>query len=56
MILIGLHLRHGISSAFQSLGADHPIYTKRLVAAGTVLAVLIAGGFAIIPIWIYVTR
>jgi succinate dehydrogenase / fumarate reductase cytochrome b subunit len=56
MILIGLHLRHGISSAFQSLGADHPVYTKRLVAAGTVLAVLIAGGFAIIPIWIYVTR
>jgi succinate dehydrogenase / fumarate reductase cytochrome b subunit len=56
MILIGLHLRHGISSAFQSLGADHPVYTRRLVTAGTVLAVLIAGGFAIIPIWIYVTR
>ena len=56
MVLIGFHLRHGISSAFQSLGASHPIYTKRLVAAGTVLAVLIAGGFAFIPIWIYVTR
>jgi succinate dehydrogenase / fumarate reductase cytochrome b subunit len=56
MVLIGLHLRHGISSAFQSLGAEHPVYTKRLVTAGTVLAVLIAGGFAIIPIWIYVTR
>jgi succinate dehydrogenase cytochrome b subunit len=56
VILIGFHLRHGISSAFQSLGVDHPVYTKRLVVVGTVLAVLIAAGFAIIPIWVYVTR
>jgi len=56
MVLIGFHLRHGISSAFQSLGASHPVYTKRLVVAGTVLAVLIAGGFAIIPIWVFLTR
>jgi succinate dehydrogenase / fumarate reductase cytochrome b subunit len=56
VILVGFHLRHGISSAFQSLGADHPVYTKRLVVLGTILAVLIAAGFAIIPIWVYVTR
>ena len=56
MVLVGLHLRHGISSAFQSLGVSHPVYTKRLVTAGTVVAVLIALGFAIIPIWVYVTR
>ena len=56
MVLIGLHLRHGISSAFQSLGANHPVYTKRLVAAGTVLAILIGGGFAIIPLYVYFTR
>jgi succinate dehydrogenase / fumarate reductase cytochrome b subunit len=56
MVLIGFHLRHGISSAFQSLGLDHPVYTKRLVVIGTVLAILIGGGFAIIPIWIYLTR
>ena len=56
MILIGFHLRHGIASAFQSIGVDHPVYTKRLVVAGTVLAILIGGGFAIIPLWIYFTR
>jgi succinate dehydrogenase / fumarate reductase cytochrome b subunit len=56
MILIGFHLRHGISSAFQSIGADHPVYTKRLVVFGTIIAVLIAAGFAVIPIWVYVTR
>lgn len=56
MVLIGLHLRHGISSGFQSIGADHPVYTKRLVLFGTILAILIGGGFAIIPIWVYLTR
>jgi succinate dehydrogenase / fumarate reductase cytochrome b subunit len=56
MVLIGLHLRHGISSAFQSLGVDHPVYTRRLVVLGTVLAILIGGGFAVIPIWVYLTR
>jgi succinate dehydrogenase / fumarate reductase, cytochrome b subunit len=56
MILIGFHLRHGISSAFQSIGADHPVYTKRLIVVGTVLAIAIGGGFAIIPIWVYLTR
>jgi succinate dehydrogenase / fumarate reductase cytochrome b subunit len=56
MVLIGFHLRHGISSAFQSLGLSHPVYTKRVVAAGTVLAILIGGGFALIPIWVYLTR
>jgi succinate dehydrogenase / fumarate reductase, cytochrome b subunit len=52
-LLVGLHLRHGISSAFQSLGFDHPRYTKRLVVTGIVLAILIGGGLAIIPVWVY---
>jgi succinate dehydrogenase / fumarate reductase, cytochrome b subunit len=52
-LLVGLHLRHGISSAFQSVGLDHPRYTRRLVAIGIGFAVLIGGGLAIIPIWIY---
>jgi succinate dehydrogenase / fumarate reductase, cytochrome b subunit len=56
MVLVGFHLRHGFSSAFQSLGASHPIYTKRLIPLGVILAIIIAGGFAIIPIWVYLTR
>jgi len=56
VILVGFHLRHGVSSAFQSLGASHPLYTKRIVAWGTALAILIGGGFAIIPIWVYFAR
>jgi succinate dehydrogenase / fumarate reductase cytochrome b subunit len=52
-LLVGLHLRHGISSAFQSVGLDHPRYTRRLVAVGIGFAVLIGGGLAIIPIWVF---
>jgi succinate dehydrogenase cytochrome b subunit len=55
MTLIGFHLRHGIGSAFQSLGLEHPRYNAWARAIGVVLAVLVAGGFALIPIWIYVT-
>ena len=51
-LLVGLHLRHGFSSAFQSLGLDHPVYTRRLVALGIVLAILIGVGLAIIPLWV----
>jgi succinate dehydrogenase / fumarate reductase cytochrome b subunit len=55
-VLVGLHLRHGISSAFQSIGVDHPVYTRRLTTWGIVLAVLIGGGLAIIPVWVYLTQ
>jgi succinate dehydrogenase / fumarate reductase cytochrome b subunit len=51
-LLVGLHLRHGFASAFQSLGLDHPTYTRRLTALGILFAILIGGGLAIIPIWV----
>lgn len=54
VVLVGLHLRHGIASGFQSLGLDHPKYTRRLTTWGIVLAIIIGGGLAIIPIWAYV--
>ncbi|MBI4476457.1 MAG: succinate dehydrogenase cytochrome b subunit [Acidobacteria bacterium] len=53
MTLIGFHLWHGFSSAFESLGARHPRYTPRILALGRVLAVAVAGGFMAIPLWIY---
>ncbi len=53
MTLVGMHLRHGISSAFQSLGVDGTALAPRLVVLGKVLAVVIGGGFALIPLWIY---
>jgi succinate dehydrogenase / fumarate reductase cytochrome b subunit len=54
--IVGLHLRHGIASAFQSLGLDHPLYTRRLTTWGIVGAIVIGGGLAIIPIWVYLAH
>jgi succinate dehydrogenase / fumarate reductase cytochrome b subunit len=51
MIVVGSHLWHGASSAFQSLGVDNPRWTPRLLAAGKAFAVLIAGGFIVIALW-----
>jgi succinate dehydrogenase / fumarate reductase cytochrome b subunit len=55
-LVVGLHLRHGISSGFQSIGLDHPLYTRRLTIIGIVLAAIIGGGLALIPIWVYLTH
>jgi succinate dehydrogenase / fumarate reductase cytochrome b subunit len=55
-VIVGLHLRHGIASAFQSLGLDHPRYTRRLVLSSIALAAIIGGGLAAIPIWAYLTK
>lgn len=56
MVLIGFHLRHGISSAFQSLGADGPRFTPAIQLIGYLLAVVLAAGFAFIPIWAFFFR
>jgi len=49
MGVIFFHLWHGLSSAAQSLGVDHPHWTPRIVALGRVLTAAIAGGFFVLP-------
>ncbi len=53
MVLVGFHLWHGFASAFQSLGVDHPRYTPTIRFLGKVFAIVIAGGFLIIPLWVF---
>lgn len=50
MIIIGFHLWHGVSSGFQSTGL---YYRKGLRTFGQLFAIVIAGGFLIIPIAVY---
>jgi len=56
MIVVGSHLWHGIASGVQSLGADHATWTPRLLVAGKVVAALIAAGFVVIAVWVYLTQ
>ena len=53
MIVVGLHLSWGLSSAFQSMGLEHPRYNAFIRGAGWAIAAAMAAGFALIPILIY---
>lgn len=53
MIALGLHLSHGIWSAFQTFGINHPKYNWLIEKGGTLLSIALATGFAIIPISLY---
>ena len=50
MVILGLHLFHGLQSLFQTLGFRHASYVKPLVFTCRALAILLALGFASIPI------
>ncbi len=56
MIVLGIHLWHGFDSAFQTLGLRHAKYDGFVVAIGRVLSVVLALGFAIIPILMFLNH
>ena len=53
MIMLGLHLRHGIWSAWQSIGVLDAKISPAVYAIALVLAILIAVGFIVLPLAIY---
>ena len=55
MLLLAVHLRHGVWSAFQSLGASNPRLTPFIYTAGAIIGLLIAAGFLVLPLWIFFT-
>jgi succinate dehydrogenase / fumarate reductase cytochrome b subunit len=50
MILLCLHLRHGVWSMFQSMGFNHPRHTPILNKAALVFALVVACGFISVPV------
>ena len=50
MILLCMHLYHGVWSMFQSMGISHPRYTRKLKKGAAILAIAIAIGNCSIPI------
>ena len=53
ILALGLHLIHGVSSAFRTLGVYHPKFIKWIKYIGYAFSVAITAGFVIIPIIIY---
>jgi succinate dehydrogenase / fumarate reductase cytochrome b subunit len=50
MILLGMHLYHGLWSIFQTVGFSHPRYSPMIKRASAWVAILMAAGFISIPI------
>jgi len=50
MLALGLHLRHGVWSMFQTLGVSHPRYIAMARAAAWVVAVVVVVGNVSFPI------
>jgi succinate dehydrogenase / fumarate reductase cytochrome b subunit len=55
-LLLGFHLYHAFSSAFQTLGLNHRIWTPVVKVIALVYAILIPAGFAVISIIIWQFR
>ena len=53
MTVVGLHLWHGVASSFQSIGLNGPRFTPLIRTIGKVSAVVIAGGFIVITLWVF---
>jgi succinate dehydrogenase / fumarate reductase cytochrome b subunit len=50
-IILGFHLYHGFQSAFQTLGLNHKKYTPAIKFIGRLYAIVVAGGFASLPLY-----
>lgn len=50
MTALGFHIYHGMWSMFQTLGFNNKTYTQPLRALSLVLAIIIAVGFALVPL------
>lgn len=49
MLLLGLHLSHGVASALHTLGLNHPRYSPSIRFFGPLFAALIVLGFIAVP-------
>jgi succinate dehydrogenase / fumarate reductase cytochrome b subunit len=56
LIGLALHLSHGASSAFQSLGVNHPKYTPLINKTMTAFAWLIPAGFIAVAVFLFVVQ
>lgn len=53
MILLGVHLGHGVWSAFTSLTMNSKKMSALMYTAGVIIGILLAVGFLFIPLYIY---
>ena len=55
-LVLGFHLLHGFQSAFRSLGLNHPKYTPAIEKLGVIFSMVIAVGFASLPVYYFILK
>ncbi len=55
-LLLGYHLFHGFQSSFQSMGIGGERFMRAVKVVGLVFAVVVAIGFASLPVWVTLLR
>jgi succinate dehydrogenase / fumarate reductase cytochrome b subunit len=56
MVIVALHVRHGLWSAFQTVGANHPKYMPFIQKLSIVFAVIVGIGFFSLPLVVLAMR
>ncbi len=56
MIALAYHLIHGITSGVRTLGLFHPKFVRWINIFGIIYSIIICVGFALMPIYIYLTN
>jgi len=56
MIVVAFHVRHGLWSAFQTLGANHPKYMPFIEKFSVLFAIVVGLGFASLPVVVLFMR
>lgn len=56
MLVLAYHLMHGFASAFQSLGLYGSKFTPAIKIIGNIFAFVVPALFALIPVYIYLTK
>ena len=53
LILVGLHLFHGVASSFQTLGINHPKFNNAIKGFGWAYSIVVALGFLAVPLYVF---
>ncbi|MBK8014055.1 MAG: succinate dehydrogenase cytochrome b subunit [Deltaproteobacteria bacterium] len=53
MLAVGMHVSHGLASAFQTLGLIKPRWRESFRRTGFAIGWLLAAGFITLPVWCY---
>ena len=54
MIVVAVHVSHGLWSAFQTIGANHPKYMPLIMVFSIFFSLAVGIGFGLLPIYIHV--